>query len=325
MKNKKVVFIIIIVFIFLFTATYFQNPKLLDRALYRVGIQEQVCFSENIVSNLEGAKNIAAVGDIALTKNSLDTLQSLNSVDPEIILFLGDLSYGTADEWIEFTNFLEKEKTFVTLGDDDLLYEEEFLEYYNLENLFYSFDFENVHFVTISSEKPYSKESKQYNFLRNDLANANLDENIDWIIFWLHKPLYFSNSPNGYTDLIVLHELLEQYDVDLVLQADFHTYERSKPITSDGIIVDHSKCSYTDPKGQIFVTVGTGGHSHANIKNKFDWSVIQNNNDFGFLNIKLLNDGKTLYGEFVSNTGKVMDAFQINLNDNSNKNLEDEN
>ena len=325
MKSKKVVCIIIIVFIFLLTVTYFQNPKLLDRALYRIGIQEQVCFSENIVSNLEGAKNIAAVGDIGLTKNSLDTLQSLNSVDPEIILFLGDLSYGTADEWIEFTNFLEKEKTFVTLGDDDLLYEEEFLEYYNLENLFYSFDFENVHFVTISSEKPYSKESKQYNFLRNDLANASLDENIDWIIFWLHKPLYFSNSPNGYTDLIVLHELLEQYDVDLVLQADFHTYERSKPITSDGIIVDHSKCSYTDPKGQIFVTVGTGGHSHANIKNKFDWSVIQNNNDFGFLNIKLLNDGKTLYGEFVSNTGKVMDAFQINLNDNSIKNLEDEN
>ena len=137
------------------------------------------------------------MGDIGLTKNSLDTLQSLNSADPEIILFLGDLSYTTADEWIEFTNFLEKEKTFVTLGDDDLLYEEEFLEYYNLENLFYSFDFENVHFVTISSEKPYSKESKQYNFLRNDLANANLDENIDWIIFWIHKPLYHSNNLNG--------------------------------------------------------------------------------------------------------------------------------
>ena len=313
MKNKKVIFIIIIVFIILLTATYFQNPKLLDRALYRVGIQEQVCFSENIVSNLEGAKNIAAVGDIGLVKNSLDTLQSLNSVDPEIILFLGDLSYGTADEWIEFTNFLEKEKTFVTLGDDDLLYEEEFLEYYNLENLFYSFDFENVHFVTISSEKPYSKESKQYNFLRNDLANASLDENIDWIIFWLHKPLYTGYWPNGHTDLIVLHELLEQYDVDLVLQANFHAYERSKPMTSDGIIMDHSKCSYTDPKGQIFVTVGTGGHSHTDIKNKFGWSVIQNNNDFGFLNLKVLND-RTIVGEFIANSGKIVDIFEIKKN-----------
>lgn len=309
MKNKKVVFIIIIVFIILLIATYFQNPKLLDRALYRVGIQEQVCFSENIVSNLEGAKNIAAVGDIALTKNSLDTLQSLNSVDPEIILFLGDLSYTTADEWIEFTNFLEKEKTFVTLGDDDLLYEEEFLEYYNLENLFYSFDFENVHFVTISSEKPYSKESKQYNFLRNDLANASLDENIDWIIFWLHKPLYTGYWPNGHTDLIVLHELLEQYDVDLVLQANFHAYERSKPITSDGIVMDNSKCSYIDPKGQIFVTAGTGGHSHIDIKNKSDLFVIQNENDFGFFNLKIKD--KVIVGEFIANNGKIIDTFEV--------------
>jgi len=310
MKSKKVVCIIIIVFIFLLTVTYFQNPKLLDRTLYRIGIQEQVCFSENIVSNLEGAKNIAAVGDIALTKNSLETLQSLNSIDPEIILFLGDLSYTTYNEWIEFTNFLEKEKTFITIGYDDLEYQEEYLAYYDIENVFYSFDFENVHFVTISVEQSYSKGSEQYNFLKSDLANTDLDENIDWIIFWLHKPIYYSNSQNGHTDLIVLHKLLDQYDVDLVLQADFHAYERSKPITSDGIIIDHSKCSYIDPKGQIFVTVGTGGHSHANIKNKFDWSVIQNNNDFGFLNLKILED-KAIVGEFIANSGKIVDTFEI--------------
>ena len=144
------------------------------------------------------------------------------------------------------------------------------------------------------------------------------------IISFINKSdFYFSVQDN--TDLIVLHKLLDQYGVDLVLQANFHAYERSKPITSDGIIMDHSKCSYTDPKGQIFVTVGMGGHSHSQFKQKQPWSIIQNHNDYGFLNIKLLNDGKTLYGEFVSNTGKVMDAFQINLNDNSNKNLEDEN
>ena len=110
--------------------------------------------------------------------------------------------------------------------------------------------------------------------------------------------------------MIVLHELLEQSDVDLVLQADFHAYERSKPITSDGIVMDHSKCSYTDPKGQIFVTVGTGGHSHIDIRNKFDWSVIQNNNDFGFLNLKILED-KAIVGEFIANSGKIVDIFEI--------------
>ena len=65
--------------------------------------------------------------------------------------------------------------------------------------------------------------------------------------------------------------------------------------------------------------------SHSHFKQKQPWSVIQNHNDYGFMNIKLLNDGKTLYGEFISNNGKVMDAFRINLNDNSLKNLEDEN
>jgi oligoribonuclease NrnB/cAMP/cGMP phosphodiesterase (DHH superfamily) len=109
--------------------------------------------------------------------------------------------------------------------------------------------------------------------------------------------------------LTVLHELLEQYDVDLVLQANFHAYERSKPITSDGVVMDHSKCSYIDPKGQIFVTVGTGGHSHIDIKNKSDLFVIQNENDFGFFNLKIKD--KVIVGEFIANNGKIIDTFEV--------------
>ena len=84
-------------------------------------------------------------------------------------------------------------------------------------------------------------------------------------------------------------------------------------MTSDGIVMDHSKCSYTDPKGQIFVTVGTGGHSHMDIKNKFGWFAIQNNNDFGFLNLKVLND-RAIVGEFIANSGKIVDTFEIKKN-----------
>ena len=109
--------------------------------------------------------------------------------------------------------------------------------------------------------------------------------------------------------MIVLHELLEQYDVDLVLQANFHAYERSKPITSDGIVMDHSKCSYIDPKGQIFVTAGTGGHSHIDVKNKSDLFVISNENDFGFFNLKI--GGTVIVGEFIANSGKIIDTFEV--------------
>ena len=57
-------------------------------------------------------------------------------------------------------------------------------------------------------------------------------------------------------------------------------------------------------------------------KQKQPWSIIQNDNDYGFINIRVVNDGKTLYGEFVNNAGKVMDTFQINLNSKQIKNLE---
>ena len=33
---------------------------------------------------------------------------------------------------------------------------------------------------------------------------------------------------------------------------------------------------------------------------------------FGFLNVKIENDGKTLVGEFHSNDGKVIDYFKLN-------------
>ena len=237
-------------------------------------------------------------------------MKNLDSSNPEIILFLGDLSYGTADEWIEFTKFLDQEKIFVTLGDDDLWYEEEFSEYYNLDELFYSFDFQNIHFVTISPYEPYTKGTEQYDFLENDLRIASNDTNIDWIIFWLHYPIYFSNAENGYSDLVILHDILEKYNVDLVLQANFHAYERTMPISLENKMLDNSRCDYNDPNGPIFVSVGTGGHSHIHLKDKFEWSIVQNNNDYGFLDLKILNDNR-LIGLFITNDGKIFDTFSI--------------
>lgn len=309
MKKKIIISLLIITSVIIIAALILDNPRLIDRGIYRLGLQEQVCISNN--TDFPNAPNITAVGDIGVTKDSLKTLQNIKMADPEIILFLGDLSYGTADEWIEFTKFLDQEKIFVTLGDDDLLYEKEFSEYYNLDELFYSFDFQNIHFVTISPYEPYTKDTEQYNFLENDLRIASNDESIDWIIFWIHYPIYFSNAENGYSDLVILHDILERYNVDLVLQANFHAYERTMPISLENRMLDNSRCDYNDPNGPIFVSVGTGGHSHSDLKDKFEWSIVQNNNDYGFLNLKILN-GERMIGEFITNNGEIFDAFTIN-------------
>ena len=76
-------------------------------------------------------------------------------------------------------------------------------------------------------------------------------------------------------------------------------------------MLDNSRCDYNDPNGPIFVSVGTGGHSHTHLKDKFEWSIVQNNNDYGFLNLKILN-GERMIGEFITNNGEIFDAFTIN-------------
>ena len=334
MKTKKVIIVISIILLIIISSIAISNPFLVDRAFYRMGFQEQICFpNSDDVFQSDNVTNIAVAADFGVTKNSVKTLENMHSSNPEVVLIPGDLSYSTAKEWIEFAEFMGKTNIYIAFGDAEPMEErEKLLEYYGLNNNYYSFDYENVHFLSIDTtdEKNewgiISDDKMQLNFIRTDLSHAYNDPEIDFTIVIMHLPMYSSRDGDSFMDMRnELQPIFDLYGVDLVLNGHRHAYERTYPVMFNNIVTDNEDCLYDDPDGQIYLTVGTGGHSHSQFKQKQPWSIIQNHNDYGFLNIKLLNDGKTLYGEFVSNTGKVMDAFQINLNDNSNKNLEDEN
>ena len=90
-----------------------------------------------------------------------------------------------------------------------------------------------------------------------------------------------------------------------------HAYERSYPLkynsanSSGPIIESNNTTDYTDPAGQIFATVGTGGESAYTFSSKDPAFVTQTTNTFGFLNIDMLNDGKTLKVTFFGNDGST--------------------
>ena len=330
--KKKAVIISVIILLIIISSITLSNMQLVDRVFYRMGFQEQICFpitDDELQS--DNVTNIATTGDFGINENSIKTLKNIQSSNPEVILIAGDLGQSTAKEWIELSEFIDKDKMYIALGDSDLVERNDYLKHSGLNDDYYSFDYQNMHFLAISTNEEKNDElgiisdTIQLDFIRADLNNAADNPRTDWLIVFLHHPMYTS-EPNPYSmDLRnILQPTFDLYGVDLVINGHKHAYERTNPITFNGVITDNENCLYDDPDGQIYLTVGTGGHSHSQFKQKQSWSVIQNHNDYGFLNIKLLNDGKTLYGEFVSNTGKVMDAFQINLNDNSNKNLEDE-
>ncbi|HEX2231626.1 MAG TPA: hypothetical protein VHG34_05485, partial [Nitrososphaeraceae archaeon] len=172
--------------------------------------------------------------------------------------------------------------------------------------------------------------SEQYTFVQNDLAKAAADPNIDWIVIVHHDQQYASTANNLLSRANkwkeAYHPLFDQYDVDLVLQAHQHNYQRTYPIKYNSdrpvnpIITDRNTDTYTNPEGPIYLTVGTGGASLHNLNgNKAPYLITAQDEVYGFLNIDITNNNNdgttTLVGTFYSNddgaSEEMTDQFTI--------------
>jgi len=83
-----------------------------------------------------------------------------------------------------------------------------------------------------------------------------------------------------------------------------------KSVPPKPIITNSSKTYYNNPDGIIFLTVGTAGDKLDSVNESSNYYVIQES-QFGFLNIQIENNGKTLIGEFQTNDGKIVDEFYL--------------
>ena len=152
--KKKVVIIYIIISLIIISSITISNVQLVDRVFYRMGFQEQICFpiiDEEFQSN--NVTNVAVAGDFGINENSIKTLKNIQSSDPEVILITGDLGQSTAKEWIELSEFMDKDKMHIVLGDSDLVERNDYLKYSGLNDDYYSFDYQNIHFLAISTNE----------------------------------------------------------------------------------------------------------------------------------------------------------------------------
>ena len=267
--------------------------------------------------------NFAAAGDWGCASNAKNTIKNIINKNPELVLGLGDYSYNktSADCWLKIVEPID-EKMKIAIGNHEnitLPLLRQYMSHFNLTNQYYSFNHQNVHFTVMSTELPYGVNSPQYNFVNNDLLKAASDPNIDWIVVYFHKLMVTSPSRHPPEPLLAdtYHPLFEKYGVDLVLQGHNHHYERTYPIKfnsnspSNPIETSTNTNSYTDPDGQIFLTVGTGGRRNHNFTDIADYSVKQYLG-FGILNIDITDNGKTLAGKFYADkNGGTIDQFII--------------
>ncbi len=275
--------------------------------------------------------NFIAVGDWDCNEETQRTIQNIIAMDPELIITTGDhvKNAQSANCWIEMSQPI-KEKLRIAVGNHDVEFAniyKQIIDYHQLENPYYSHDFENIHFISMSTEHPFEPGSRQYGFIQSDLEKTSNDPKIDWIIVHQHKPLYSTKQDKIEAEELrdIYHLLFQQYDVDIIISSHNQYYERTYPLLynyesdKEPLITDHSQSEYLPTDGIVFLTVGTAGDELDPVIEHPRFYVAQES-EFGFLNIIIENGGKTLVGEFLTNDGYVLDYFKLNtLKDPLNK------
>ena len=147
---------------------------------------------------------------------------------------------------------------------------------------FYSFDYAFAHFAVLNANSILYGDPEQVAWLKDDLAAANSDSGIRWIIVITHIGVYATGDhSNSVGNLITtLAPIFSEYHVDLVLQAHDHIYSKTLPYKWDTIgytteyndsdivefnvtTIEYDGVEYDlDPNGTYYVTTGAAGHRY---------------------------------------------------------------
>jgi acid phosphatase type 7 len=218
---------------------------------------------------------------------------------------------------------------------------------------FYSFNYANIHFISLDS---YGKESNTYRlydtlgpqvtWLKQDLAaNTQL-----WTVVYWHHPPYTMGSHNSDTesDLVSIRQnlirILERYKVDLILCGHSHVYERSRlmkghygnessfnagtnNLSTSSAKYDGSanSCPYvkntsTPFNGTVYVVAGSAGQL-GGTQSSFPHAAMYFSNATNGGSLALTIEENRLDGKWVCADGVIRDQFTIEKNVNKTTNV----
>ena len=284
--------------------------------------------SDETVVDGKSEFDFVIAGDYGCDSKTRQTIDGMEDEDPDLVFALGDLSeVKDSDCFFDIISNLDDDGRFkVALGDDDTGSTRygDYIRHFDLESPFYSFDYQNVHFLAMSTGKgsviPYVNGSEQYQFIQDDLNKAANNPNIDWIIVYGYRPFY--TSPTLHPAYEILREtyppLFEKYGVDLVITSHNHNYQRSYPLiynidsSRQLIVKDVNASQYNSPGVPIYFVVGTAGNNLYDFRGQAPYMASQLQ-ESGFLHVNVTKtDRDVLAGGFVNiETRNYDDQFMI--------------
>eukprot|EP00045_Choanoeca_perplexa_P008334 m.77085 g.77085 ORF g.77085 m.77085 type:complete len:525 (-) comp14451_c0_seq1:82-1656(-) len=229
---------------------------------------------------------MANIGDVGATDVSMLTYMRLvdRRMKGEVDMLLHDGDIGYADGyqplWDAFLRKMETVGGFIPVmtapGNHEGFFNFHtykarftmpFAAAQSSDPLYYSFNYANVHVVSLNSEgfmglspNHINTTSPIYTWLQKDLASV--DRKVTpWVIAMLHRPLYCTGKTRDCkTQAKVLQDGLEAlfYDnkVDLVLQAHIHNYQVTWPVYQQKT----TQKNYVNPAAPVYVVNGAGGN-----------------------------------------------------------------
>ncbi len=249
------------------------------------------------------------------------------ATDPDFVLHAGDFvttgEYQSEwDQWFAAVDDLVGNRVHMgTLGNHDLRiggaglrnYTDQFAFPHNEE--YYSFNYGNAHFVCVYLPEDASQipdTSAQYQWLVNDLADADADPDIAWKFAWWHVPPYAASASHWAHNTTVINQifpLFEQYGVQVVFQGHCHDYERTYMLKQDQ--VEQYGPLFADPQGGV-ISVITGGAGAPLANAGSEWWTAYSEQCYHFCRVTVEDTWLTL--EAVYDDGvTVFDSFTIML------------
>jgi hypothetical protein len=280
--------------------------------------------------------NIGDMGNANSTNNMkhITALVEANAVD--FIIHNGDISYadGFQARWDVFFRSFESAVAnmpyMVTLGNHEIGiigalnltigYVHRFmlpgshslsLDY---ENLFYSWNYGSVHFISIDTESVLDvagMTQKQVTWIEQDLQAVDRTR-YPWVVVYGHRPFYCSNTGPDCNEMAVLlrnalEDVLYKYQVNLVLEAHRHNYERMWPTYKET-----PTFSYNEPQAPVYILNGAGGNREglttADVLQSYSAKFVSK---WGYGLITVHNQTVLDYDFYDADTGEVLDHVSI--------------
>jgi len=306
-----------------------------SKYFYKVGGQK-FGFSETFNFRTMPNRNVtrfAVIGDMGVdpeAEPNIDILTDLVKKEAvDVVVHAGDIAYadGYQARWDQYFRrvqpMLANIPYMVAPGNHEIMYinsigvfgyDRRFLmpsvESGSPSPLYYSWNYGAVHFIALNSESNSNvakMPKEQVAWLVNDLKKVNRQSQ-PWVVVYLHRPLYCSNIDidNCHTQAKVLRTAIEgillQYNVNLVVTAHKHGYERTTPLYNDTV--------KPEGKAPVYIVNGAGGNREGTAAFPAivpAWAVIQKSEwGYGIIEASL----KEFVWTFTtSSDNKVVDKF----------------